>query len=45
MSAWEMVLATTAGREAIRDVFIFVEDRCELAIEPDFRRGKWDGHR
>ncbi|HEY1257493.1 MAG TPA: chemotaxis protein CheA [Terracidiphilus sp.] len=31
---WEMVLATTAGRDAIRDVFIFVEDSCELAIEP-----------
>ncbi|MFZ1084677.1 MAG: chemotaxis protein CheA [Terracidiphilus sp.] len=32
--SWEMVLATTAGREAIRDVFIFVEDSCELTIEP-----------
>ena len=32
--SWEMVLATTAGREAIRDVFIFVEDSCELVIEP-----------
>jgi len=32
--SWEMVLATTAGREAIRDVFIFVEDSCQLAIEP-----------
>jgi two-component system chemotaxis sensor kinase CheA len=31
---WEMVLATTAGRDAIRDVFIFVEDSCELVIEP-----------
>jgi two-component system chemotaxis sensor kinase CheA len=30
---WEMVLATTAGRDAIRDVFIFVEDVCELTIE------------
>jgi two-component system chemotaxis sensor kinase CheA len=30
---WEMVLATGAEREAIRDVFIFVEDRCELTIE------------
>ncbi len=25
--AWEMVLATSAGRDAIRDVFIFVEDK------------------
>jgi two-component system chemotaxis sensor kinase CheA len=32
--SWEMVLATEAGRDAIRDVFIFVEDACELSIEP-----------
>jgi two-component system chemotaxis sensor kinase CheA len=32
---WDMVLATSAGREAIRDVFIFVADSCELTIEPD----------
>jgi two-component system chemotaxis sensor kinase CheA len=32
--AWEMVLTTAAAREAIRDVFIFVEDDCDLAIEP-----------
>ena len=31
---WEMELATAAGREAIRDVFIFVEDTAELSIEP-----------
>ncbi|MFZ0304236.1 MAG: chemotaxis protein CheA [Terracidiphilus sp.] len=31
---WEMRLATSAGADAIRDVFIFVEDSCELAIEP-----------
>jgi two-component system chemotaxis sensor kinase CheA len=31
---WHMVLATAAGRDAIRDVFIFVEDSCELTIEP-----------
>jgi len=31
---WEMALATTAGLEAIRDVFIFVEDSCQLSIEP-----------
>jgi len=30
---WEMVPATSAGRDAIRDVFIFVEDNCELTIE------------
>ncbi len=32
---WEMVLVTSAGEDAIRDVFIFVEDVCELAIEPE----------
>jgi two-component system chemotaxis sensor kinase CheA len=33
--SWDMLLTTAAGREAIRDVFIFVEDSCELSIEPD----------
>jgi two-component system chemotaxis sensor kinase CheA len=32
--SWEMVLATSAEGDAIRDVFIFVEDDCELSIEP-----------
>jgi two-component system chemotaxis sensor kinase CheA len=32
--AWDMVLRTAAGREAIGDVFIFVEDDCELRVEP-----------
>jgi two-component system chemotaxis sensor kinase CheA len=32
--AWEMVLLTEAGADAIRDVFIFVDDQCELSIEP-----------
>jgi len=31
---WEMELGTAAGQEAMRDVFIFVEDTCELSIEP-----------
>jgi two-component system chemotaxis sensor kinase CheA len=31
---WEMVLATAVDRDAVRDVFIFVEDNCELTIEP-----------
>ena len=35
--SWEMILTTPAGREAIRDVFIFVEDSCELTIEPASR--------
>jgi two-component system chemotaxis sensor kinase CheA len=33
--SWDMLLTTAAEREAIRDVFIFVEDSCELTIEPD----------
>jgi two-component system, chemotaxis family, sensor kinase CheA len=32
--SWEILLSTTAPRESIRDVFIFVEDCCELTIEP-----------
>jgi len=32
--SWEMVLSTAAGAEAIRDVFIFVEDSCTLTVEP-----------
>jgi two-component system chemotaxis sensor kinase CheA len=31
--SWEMVLSTCAGADAIRDVFIFVEDSCGLTIE------------
>jgi two-component system chemotaxis sensor kinase CheA len=32
--SWEMVLAAPVDRDAVRDVFIFVEDSCELRIEP-----------
>jgi two-component system chemotaxis sensor kinase CheA len=32
---WDVVLATSSGRDAIRDVFIFVADSCELTIEPE----------
>ncbi len=32
--SWEIVLVTSLGRDAIRDVFIFVEDNCELVIAP-----------
>jgi two-component system, chemotaxis family, sensor kinase CheA len=32
--SWNMVLTTAAKLDEIRDVFIFVEDCCELAIEP-----------
>ena len=31
---WDCRLATPSAMEAIRDVFIFVEDCCELNIEP-----------
>ena len=31
--AWDMALTTAAAPDAIRDVFIFVEDDCELTIE------------
>jgi len=31
---WAMTLVTAAGEDAIRDVFIFVEDTCTLTIEP-----------
>lgn len=29
---WDIILTTTRGSEAIKDVFIFVEDDCELSI-------------
>ncbi|MFY9743599.1 MAG: chemotaxis protein CheA [Candidatus Sulfotelmatobacter sp.] len=32
--SWDMVLTTSAPREAISDVFIFVEDACEVTINP-----------
>jgi two-component system, chemotaxis family, sensor kinase CheA len=30
---WEMTLTTTASADAIRDVFIFVEDACDLSVD------------
>jgi two-component system chemotaxis sensor kinase CheA len=32
--AWDLVLETSAPLDTIRDVFIFVEDDCELKIDP-----------
>ena len=32
--AWEILLTSSASYEEIRDVFIFVEDLCDLLIEP-----------
>jgi two-component system chemotaxis sensor kinase CheA len=31
--SWDIVLTTDQGENAIRDVFIFVEDRCDLFLE------------
>jgi two-component system chemotaxis sensor kinase CheA len=32
--SWDLVLHTGRGAEAIQDVFIFVQDSCELTVEP-----------
>ena len=32
-TAWDVVLTTDKGINAIKDVFIFVEDRCEIKID------------
>ncbi|MGA3116120.1 MAG: chemotaxis protein CheA [Syntrophobacteraceae bacterium] len=32
-TSWDVILTTRGGFDAIRDVFIFVEDDCELKIE------------
>jgi two-component system chemotaxis sensor kinase CheA len=32
--AWDVVLVTTAARDAIEDVFMFVHDEMELVVEP-----------
>ncbi|HEX3662201.1 MAG TPA: chemotaxis protein CheA [Acidobacteriaceae bacterium] len=37
---WEMTLTTTASADAIRDVFIFVEDVCELTLTADDPAGE-----
>ena len=31
--SWEIILATEQGEQAIQDVFIFVEDDCEVKVE------------
>ncbi len=33
--SWDLLLTTAAAREAIRDVFIFVEDCCALTLDTD----------
>ncbi len=32
--SWDMTLWTEGGADAIRDVFIFVQDNCDLQVEP-----------
>ena len=46
--AWTVTLATSAGRGAIEDVFMFVSDEMELSIEPLGRSkmcGSWCSNR
>jgi two-component system chemotaxis sensor kinase CheA len=52
--SWDLILTTASSRDAIRDVFIFVEDCCELTIEPpasqptyapDASRKSWEERR
>ncbi len=31
---WDIILTTTKGIDAIKDVFIFVEDNCQIEIKP-----------
>ncbi len=40
--SWDIILTTNRGVDAIRDVFIFVEDDCDLAIEEIYREDPWD---
>lgn len=30
---WDIILTTDKGKDAVRDVFIFVEDECEISID------------
>jgi two-component system chemotaxis sensor kinase CheA len=39
LTHWDILLTTDRGVNAIRDVFIFVEDDCELSIEDLFEGG------
>ncbi len=40
--SWDIILTTQRGVNAIKDVFIFVEDDCELVIEPIDQSGPED---
>lgn len=37
---WEIILKTNKGIDAIKDVFIFVEDQCEINISKTDKNGK-----
>jgi len=39
---WDIILTTTRGEDAIKDVFIFVEDDCDIKIELIDRSGLID---
>ena len=39
---WDIVLTTNLDENAIRDVFIFVEDQCELTIDVIYEQGDFD---
>jgi len=39
---WDVILTTDQGENAIRDVFIFVEDDCELKIEAIAEHSRFD---
>ena len=39
---WDIVLTTTLDENGIRDVFIFVEDQCELTIDVIYEQGDFD---
>ena len=39
--SWELKLVTRADADAIRDVFIFVEDTCDLVIKPAKSEFQW----
>ncbi len=42
--SWDIILTTDQGTQAIRDVFIFVEDRCSLQIDLIDEEGQYDGN-
>ncbi|EPR44114.1 CheA signal transduction histidine kinase [Desulfovibrio sp. X2] len=42
---WDILLVTAAGEQAVRDVFIFVEDDSELAITPIALEGDGEGYK